>query len=142
MLTSYQYLKLGIIRTLHADTVAFEIFEGILAVSTAIVLYFPFRFDVGSEFNKILFYGYLRGVANEYWVAAYGIIGILLLYGALYGTIIFRKRVAIIALYLWLCVLFYLYKFGNLYSVDFLLYGALSISSVFTYLSLWRFRWI
>lgn len=142
MLTTYQYLKFGVTKALHADTIAFEIFEGILAISTAIVLFFPLRFDIGSEFNKVLFYGYLQDVSNGYWVAAYGIIGILLLYGAIYGSILFRKRVAIVALYLWLCILFYLFKFGNLFSVEFLLYSVLSISSMFTYLSLWRFRWI
>lgn len=140
--TTMMYLKFGFNKALHADTITFEIFEGLLALLMGVVLFFTAILGIPTDFKEVVFCGYLSNVAPQYWAALYSIIGILLLYGAAFGSLLFRKRIAIIVLYLWLYTIYYIFNFGNPYSVEFILYSTLALSSVFTYLTLWRFKWM
>lgn len=139
MITRLKILKAGILTALRADTLPLEVFQGMFAFGTGVLLAFSDHFNFGAGFSEVILYGYLD---SYIWSAMYISVGIAKVYGAVLGSTKFRQNISLVALYMWLTLLYYLSMYVGTNSTTILLYSMLSVSSVFAYLSLWRFRWI
>jgi len=114
------------------DTRAVEFMAGLLAIIVGLVLTFPpYRYDVI--------------VPGYFWGWVYLILGITMSISSVYGPYTLRKYIALIAVYFWLFLIYYLYKYAHSIDESILLispYIFFGGSSVFTYLGLWRYQTI
>jgi hypothetical protein len=120
-----------------ADTKTHEIFSGFLAFSLGLALLVPSdMFPAGDSFNILFVEGYTMSQQN--WGVAFVLVGLSRLFGAVFGTLRCRKWTALISLYFWLLILFYLFKYGYFSIFVVFPFIWLAIASVFTFVSVWK----
>lgn len=134
-----RFIKYGIKDALITDTKAAELLSSMILLSIGLALLFPSHTSTEETFSIVLYNTILQTIPNTTWGIFYLIMGFLNGMVTIYGNLQQRRCIAIICVYLWLCLIFYLEKHsGVIVDLSIIPYIWLGLTSVFTYLALWR----
>lgn len=134
-----RFIKYGVKDALVTDTKAAELLSSMILLSIGLALIFPSNFSTKEAFSIVLYNTVLQTIPNVSWGIFYLVIGTINWIVTIYGSLQNRRCVAIICVYLWLYLIFYLEKYSEVViDISIIPYIWLGLTSVFTYLALWR----
>jgi hypothetical protein len=121
------------------DTKSAEILSSMVLLSIGVALLLPAHFSTDEAFSIVLYNTVLQTLPNYSWGLFYLIVGFINLGVTIYGNLQQRRCIALICIYLWLCLIFYLEKYSEvIIDLSIIPYVWLGFTSIFTYLALWR----
>jgi hypothetical protein len=134
-----RFAKYGLKDALITDTKAAELVSSMILLSIGLALLLPQHFSTEEAFSIILYHTVLQTIPNAIWGIFYLSAGIINGIVTVYGNLQHRRCIAIVCVYLWLCLLFYLETYSDvIINLSIIPYVWLGLTSVFTYLALWR----
>jgi hypothetical protein len=134
-----RFIKYGIRDAFITDTKSAEILSSMVLLSIGLALMLPTHFSTDEAFSIVLYNTVLQAIPNHTWGLFYLVVGFINLFVTIYGNLHQRRCVAIVCVYLWLCLIFYLEKYSQvIIDLSIIPYVWLGLTSIFTYLALWR----
>lgn len=134
-----RFISYGIRDAATTDTKSAELLSSMVLLSIGLALVFPHHFSTQEAFSIVLYNTILQTIPNTVWGLFYIAVGSINWLVTVYGSLHQRRCVAIVCVYLWLCLIFYLEKYSEvIIDLSIIPYLWLGLTSVFTYLALWR----